>query len=145
MYIGLLHLHNVLRWLILIVALVVLFKYFTGWFGRKKWQRSDQIIGMVFTSLIDLQFLTGIILYFVVSPITKTAFQNFGAAMKNADLRFYVLEHAIMMLIAVVLIHIGWSGAKKARNDRSRYGRILIFFGLALIIILASIPWTRVI
>ncbi|MGV8096759.1 MAG: hypothetical protein AB2L24_33305 [Mangrovibacterium sp.] len=145
MYIGLLHLHNVLRWLILIAALIVLLKYFIGWFSQKKWQRSDHILGIIFTSLIDLQLLTGVVLYFFVSPITKTAFQDFGAAMKNADLRFYAVEHTIMMLIAVVLIHIGWSRSKKATNDRTKFGQALVFFGIAYVIIIALIPWSRVI
>lgn len=144
MYVGLLHLHNVLRWLILITALFVLLKYFIGWFSQKKWQRSDHIFGLIFTSLIDLQFLTGIVLYFFLSPVTKTAFQDFGMAMKNPDLRFYAVEHAIMMLIAVVLIHIGWSRSKKAITDRIKYSRALIFFGIAYVIIIALIPWSRV-
>jgi len=145
MYIGLLHLHNVLRWLILIAALVVLLKYFTGWFSQKKWQKSDHVLGIIFTALIDLQFLTGIVLYFFVSPITKTAFQDFGAAMKNADLRFYAVEHALMMLIAAALIHIGWSRSKKAATDRAKFSQALIFFGIAYVIIIALIPWSRVI
>ena len=145
MYIGLLHLHNVLRWLILIAALVVLLKYFIGWFSQKKWQKSDHILGVIFTALIDLQFLTGIVLYFFISPITKTAFQDFGAAMKNADLRFYAVEHALMMLVAVALVHIGWSRSKKAATDKSKFSQALIFFGIAYVIIIALIPWSRVI
>lgn len=145
MYIGLLHLHNVLRWLILIAALVVLLKYFIGWFSQKKWQKSDHILGVIFTALIDLQFLTGIVLYFFISPITKTAFQDFGAAMKNADLRFYAVEHALMMLIAAALIHIGWSRSKKAVTDKSKFSQALLFFGIAYVIIIALIPWSRVI
>ncbi|MEL7588264.1 MAG: hypothetical protein AAGU19_16260 [Prolixibacteraceae bacterium] len=145
MYIGLLHLHNVLRWLIILAALIVLLKYFIGWFSQNKWRKSDHTLGIVFTGLIDLQFLTGIVLYFFVSPITKTAFQDFGAAMKNADLRFYAVEHALMMLIAVVLIHVGWSRSKKAVTDRAKFGRALVFFGLAYLLIMVSIPWSRVI
>lgn len=145
MYIGLLHLHNVLRWLILIAALVVLLKYFIGWFSQQSWKKSDRILGIIFTALIDLQFLTGIVLYFFVSPITKTAFQDFGAAMKNADLRFYAVEHSVMMLIAVSLIHIGWSRSKKATTDKSKFNQALIFFGIAYVIMIALIPWSRVI
>lgn len=145
MYIGLLHLHNVLRWLILIAALIVLLKYFIGWFSQKKWQKSDHRLGIIFTVLIDLQLLTGIVLYFFLSPITKTAFQDFGMAMKNADLRFYAVEHALMMLIAVALVHIGWSRSKKAVTDKSRFSQALIFFGIAYVIIIALIPWSRVI
>ena len=145
MYTGLLHLHNTLRWLILLVALATLLKYFMGWFSQQEWKKSDNILGIIFTSIMDLQLLVGLILYFFISPITKTAFQDFGAAMKNADLRFYLVEHFLMMLIAVALIHIGRSKSKKASGSRRKFGIALIFFGIAYIIILAAIPWGRII
>ena len=123
MYTGLLHLHNSLRWLILLLALITLLKYFMGWFSQKSWRKSDNILSIVFTSVMDLQLLTGLVLYFFVSPITQAAFQDFGAAMKNADLRFYAVEHFLMMLIAVVLVHIGRSKSKKAAET----GKNLVF------------------
>ena len=89
--------------------------------------------------------LVGLVLYFFLSPITNAAFQNFGAAMKNADLRFYAVEHFLMMLIAVVLVHIGRSKSKKAAQPRKKFGISLVFFGIAYIIMLAAIPWSRVI
>lgn len=145
MYTGLLHLHNTLRWLILLVALITLLKYFMGWFSQKKWQKSDNVLGIIFTSVMDLQVLVGLVLlYFFVSPITKVAFQNFGAAMKNVDLRFFAVEHTIMMLIAVILVHIGRYKSKKALNPKRKFGVALIFFGIAYILILAGIPWGRV-
>jgi len=143
MYVSLLHLHNVLRWLILLIALVVLLKYFMGWFSHKKWKRSDRILGLIFTSLIDLQLLTGIILYFFLSPITKIAFLDFATAMGNAELRFYAVEHSLVMLVAVALIHIGWSRSKKAVTDRAKFGRALVFFGIAYVLIMAFISWSR--
>ncbi|WP_163708557.1 hypothetical protein [Mangrovibacterium lignilyticum] len=145
MYTGLLHLHNTLRWIILLAALITLLKYFIGWFGQKPWEKSDNILGIIFTSLMDLQFLTGITLYAFVSPITEAAFQDFGAAMKNADLRFYAVEHFAMMLIAIALVHIGRVKSKKASTSKSKFGTSLLFFGIAYIIILAAIPWQRVI
>ncbi len=145
MYIGLLHLHNTLRWLVLLVALVTLLKYFMGWFSQKEWKKSDNIIGIIFTSIMDLQLLSGLVLYFFVSPITKAAFQDFGAAMKNADLRFYAVEHSLMMLIAVALVHIGRSKSKKAALPRKKFGISLVFFGIAYLVILAGIPWSRII
>jgi uncharacterized membrane protein YphA (DoxX/SURF4 family) len=65
--------------------------------------------------------------------------------MKNADLRFYAVEHALMMLVAVALVHIGWSRSKKAATDKSKFSQALIFFGVAYVIIIALIPWSRVI
>ena len=145
MYTGLLHLHNSLRWLILLIALATLLKYFMGWFSQKGWRKSDNILGIVFTSVMDLQLLVGLVLYIFVSPVTKAAFQDFGAAMKNDDLRFYAVEHSLLMLIAVVLVHIGRSKSKKTISARGKFGKALVFFGIAYIIILAAIPWSRVI
>lgn len=143
-YTGLLHLHDTLRWLILLAALVTLLKYFIGWFGQKNWGKSDNILGAVFTGMIDLQLLTGLLLYAVYSPVTKAAFQDFGAAMKNADLRFYAVEHFTLMLIAVILIHIGRVKTKRAVGSKAKFGTALLFFGIGYVLILAGIPWQRI-
>ena len=100
-------------------------------------------MGIVFTSLMDIQLLTGLVLYFFLSPITKLALSDFGSAMKNADLRFYAVEHIFMMLIAVVLVHIGRAKSKKAIADHAKFRIATIFYGLSLLIMLAAIPWSR--
>lgn len=145
MYTGLLHLHDTLRWLILLTALITLLKYFIGWFGQKNWEKPDNILGAVFTGMLDLQLLTGFLLYGVYSPIMKAVFQDFGAAMKNGDLRFYAVEHLTLMLIAIILVHIGRVKTKKAVGSRAKFGTALLFFGVAYVLILAGIPWQRLI
>lgn len=143
MYTGFLHLHDALRWLLLLSLIVTLTKYLAGWFGNQSWKKTDNILGIVFTSLMDLQLLTGLVLYFFLSPITKIAFSDFGAAMKNADLRFYAVEHFAMMLIAVVLVHIGRAKSKKAIADNSKFKIASIFFLIAMVLMVAAIPWNR--
>lgn len=140
---GFLHLHDTLRWLILLSLVVTLAKYLAGWFGNQPWKKVDNILGIVFTSLMDLQLLTGLVLYFFLSPITKLALSDFGAAMKNADLRFYAVEHLSMMLIAVVLVHIGRVKSKKAKTDISKFKIATIFYLIALVVMIATIPWSR--
>jgi len=144
MYTGLLHLHNTLRWLILLSLVVTLVKYISGWVGNQPWKKTDNILGIVFTSLMDLQLLTGLVLYFFISPVTKLAMSDFGAAMKDPGLRFYAVEHFSMMLIAVVLVHIGRAKSKKAKTDSAKFKTATIFFLIALVVILAAIPWSRV-
>jgi NADH:ubiquinone oxidoreductase subunit 2 (subunit N) len=61
--------------------------------------------------------------------------------MKNNVFRFFTVEHSLMMLIAIVLITVGHSKAKKATTDEKKFKTLAIFFTLALIIILAAIPW----
>ena len=143
MYTGFLHIHNTLRWLILISLAVTLVKYLIGWLGNQPWKKIDNVLGIVFTSLMDLQLLAGLILYFFLSPVTKIAFSDFGAAMKNANLRFYAVEHSSIMLIAVALVHIGRAKSKKARTDQAKFKTASIFFLIALALIIAAIPWGR--
>lgn len=144
MYTGFLHLHDTLRWILLLSLITTLVKYLIGWLGSQRWKKTDNLMGIVFTSLMDVQLLVGLVLYFFLSPITKLAISDFGAAMKNADLRFYAVEHLSMMLIAVVLVHIGRAKSKKAVGDVAKFRIATIFYGLALVVILAAIPWSRV-
>jgi putative Ca2+/H+ antiporter (TMEM165/GDT1 family) len=143
MYTGFLHLHDTLRWLVLLSLVATLVKYASGWLGNQPWKKADNTLGIVFTSLMDLQLLTGLVLYFFLSPVTKLAMSDFGAAMKNADLRFYAVEHLAMMLIAVILVHIGRAKSKKAKTDLAKFKTATIFFLIALVVILAAIPWNR--
>jgi membrane protein DedA with SNARE-associated domain len=143
MYQVFLHIHTTLRWLILLSMVTTLIKYIIGWFGGQPWKKIDNLLGIVFTSLMDLQLLTGLTLYFFLSPITKMAFSDFGAAMKNDNLRFFAVEHLSVMLIAVVLVHIGRAKSKKAKTDIDKFRTATYFFLIALVIIVATIPWSR--
>jgi hypothetical protein len=143
MYSGILLLHDILRWVLLLSMAITLLKYLAGWMGNKSWTKSDNVLGIVFTSLMDLQLLIGLVLYFFLSPVTKMAMSDFGAAMKDSNLRFYAVEHFTMMLIAVVLVHIGRAKSKKAKSDIAKFRIASIFYLIALVVILAAIPWGR--
>ena len=143
MYTGLLHTHNMFRWLVLITLFLAVIFAFAGWFKKLDWNKKDNLSGLLLTIFMDIQFLVGIILYAFVSPVTKAAFSDFGAAMKNADLRFYAVEHILMMVIALVLVHIGRAKSKKATAPWKKHRNAAVFYGIALILILAAIPWDR--
>ena len=64
-----------------------------------------------------------------------------GAVMKDPGTRFFAVEHIAGMLIAIILIHIGKAQGRKAIGDRAKHRRTMIFYLLALLIILVSIPW----
>ncbi|MDP2337906.1 MAG: hypothetical protein Q8N05_15970 [Bacteroidota bacterium] len=143
MYEVFLMFHSWLRWLLLFSMAVTLIKYLAGWLGNQPWKKLDNVLGIVFTSLMDLQLIFGLGLYFFLSPVTKQIFANFGAAMKDAVLRFYAVEHISMMLIALVLVHIGRAKSKKAKIDRNKFKIASIFFLIALALIFAAIPWNK--
>ncbi len=143
MYINLLHLHNTLRWVILIVAAIVLIRSYSGWAGKRKWAKTDTRMGLAFSSVFYLQFLIGFALYAFYSPLLKIAFADFGAAMKNAELRFIAVEHTTMMVVALVLIHLGQVKSKKANTDVKKHRAVAIFYSIATILMLVAIPWGR--
>ena len=138
--IAVLTLHSWLRWLVLLTGVVAFVRAAAGASGRTPWKPSDDRAGFWFVTALDAQFLLGLILYAFLSPITRAAFGDFGAAMKNSGLRFWAVEHVFGMLIGVALAHIGRVRARKTDSLR-RHKVAAIFFGLALAVILASIPW----
>jgi hypothetical protein len=142
-YTVLLHTHNIFRWLVLLALVVSVVLAFSGWFGKKGWKKADNTSGLILTIIMDTQFLIGIILYAFVSPLTKAAFNNFGAAMKNADLRFYAVEHILIMIIALVLVHIGRAKTRKDIAPWKKHRTAAIFYGIGLILVLSAIPWDR--
>ena len=77
----------------------------------------------------------------VFSPITRAAFQDFGAAMGSPILRFWAVEHSFGMVIAVALAHVGRVRVRKTTDPSRRQRLAAMFFGLALILIFATIPW----
>ena len=140
MSIAVLTLHSWLRWLVLLTGLVAFGRAAAGASGRKPWKPSDDRAGFWFVTALDAQFLLGLILYAFLSPITREAFGDFGAAMKSSSLRFWAVEHVAGMLIGVSLAHVGRTRTRKTDSFR-RHKVAAIFFGLALAAILASIPW----
>jgi hypothetical protein len=141
MYPLILTLHSILRWIVLVLAVVAFVRALVGWLGKKEWTALDNRLGMLLSASMDLQVLLGIILYIFLSPITTSAFRDFGAAMGNASQRFWTLEHALLMIVALILIHVGRATSKAAERARGKHKRAAIFFGLALLAILIAIPW----
>lgn len=140
MYAFLLPLHNIVRWLVVAAALFAVIRAFAGWLGKKNWTALDDKAGVWFASIMDVQLLLGLILYFI-SPLLQTAFQNFGGAMGNTVMRFFAVEHIFLMIVAVVLAHVGRALSKKAVEPAKKHRMAAIFFGLAILAILFAIPW----
>ena len=143
MYTGLLHTHNMFRWLILIALVFAIGFAFIGWFKKRDWNKKDNLAGLILTIFMDIQFFLGIVLYTFVSPITKSAFNDFGAAMKNTELRFYAVEHILMMVIALIIIHIGRAKSKRNSVSSKKHRSAFIFYTIGFILILAAVPWER--
>jgi hypothetical protein len=129
-----------MRWVVLILAVWTLFRMWRGSVSGAAWRKPDQMSGLAFTSFLNLQVIIGIVLY-AVSPITHAAMANFAAAMKDPILRFYAVEHGTGMILAAVIAQVGYSVSKRAATDGAKFMRAAIFYSIAVLIIIASIPW----
>jgi hypothetical protein len=134
-------LHSFLRWLALLFVLFALVRALSGWMGDRPRNTLDKLSAMVALIVVDVQLLIGLLLYFLWSPQTKAAHENMSAAMKNDVLRFWAVEHAAGMLVAVALVHAGKILANKSKTPRAQHGRAVLCFGLALILMLWLTPW----
>ena len=140
MYNGLLHLHSFLRWVILILLLIAIFKNLAD--RDKPFTSGHKKAGLFLMICADLMLLVGLYQW-IVGPWGLKNIQNIGmgAVMKNSVYRFFAIEHFVGMIIAIVLIHVGYSFSKKNIPDTVKHKRAIVFFGLALLIILVVIPW----
>jgi hypothetical protein len=141
MYTALLTVHSYLRWVVLVVALLVVMRAVLGVAQRRPWTPADDSGARWFGMALDIQMLIGLTIYFFLSPFTMSAWSDIGGAMRDATTRFVVIEHQVGMIIAVALAHIGRARIRKNHDSPTRHRQALIFFGLALVVMLVSIPW----
>lgn len=136
-----LHAHSTLRWAILALAAITIVKSIAGMNGE--YAKPDNILAASFVGLMHLQFLLGLVMYVFISPVTRAAFDDFGAAMGNGAIRFWAVEHIAAMTLAVVFAQVGRSKAKKKTDSKAKFKIQAIFFAISLALMLAGMPWDR--
>lgn len=137
---GLLHLHSFLRWAIILLFLIAIFKSFGA--GNKPFTKAHKTAGLLLMICFDINVLIGLAQWFLGNFGLKSIQSiGMGSVMKDSVLRFFGIEHILGMLIALVLVHIGKSYAKKNVADNVKHRKTVLYFIIALIITLGSIPW----
>jgi len=140
MYSTLLIIHSLVRWLILAGFIYAVGRAYYGWFTRQPFNKLDNKTLIITSSLAHLQLLVGVWLYFI-SPITDFFLHNFKKAVHIKEFRFFGMEHGLIMLIAITLITIGSSIAKRKTADLDKFKTIAIWYSLGLVILLSGLPF----
>lgn len=141
MYEVTLFIHSWLRWIVTFFLILVFIRAMSGWLRLKHYLKPDKVFGGILIGFTHLQLVIGLILYFGLSPITNAAMNDMGFAMKNTSLRFWAVEHVAMMLIFVILVQIGRTLSKRANTDLKKHKFTAIFTGIALLVLIAGMPW----
>ena len=141
MYSTVYFVHTWWAYLVVLVLLVASINSLMGYFSKKEYGPNDFRLSLFALIVTHLQLLIGLVLYFV-SPYFSGWSGGMGEVMKNSELRLYLVEHPLMMLIAVILITIGYSKHKKKLTSRPKFKVLAIFYTLATLFVLSRIPWT---
>ncbi len=141
MYETALTVHNVLRLAVLLVSLWVVMRAVGGWLGGAAWTSKHKASMLVLVILVDVQFTIGLLLHLVWSPVTKNAFSNMSASMKDPSIRKFLVEHPIMMIGGIALVHAAKVMNKNAKSDSARHRRTAIFVGIALVLFFVGSAW----
>ena len=130
------HAHSGLRWLVLVFLVVAIVSALMKWQSKAMHKKSNNMMPMLAMAFTHLQIVIGFILYFMSAKVSFHA-----GWMKDSAARFYGMEHILMMVIAAILITIGYSRAKRQSNSTKKFKTIFIFYAIGLLLILAAIPW----
>jgi len=144
MYTSVQFIHSWWAYLTLFIVLIATLNALAGFFGNKEYQPKDFRISLFALIVTHIQFLIGLLLFFV-SPLGMKSISDFGMSevMKDSNLRLYAVEHPMVMILAVVFITIGYSKHKRKLVSKPKFKVLTIFYTIALVLMLSRIPWQQ--
>ena len=130
--------HSYWAYIVLGILIFSVVNAVLGFTKKRSFTDKDLRIGLFTLIVSHIQLLIGLGWYFM-SPWYKSMKEN-GIDTGN---RLLALEHPIVMILAIVFITIGWSKHKKKIEDTEKFKTFVIFYGLALLLVLYRIPWNN--
>ena len=130
----LLMLHSIVRWVIVLVAVVAIVKLALGWLQGGAFKGMDRGLVAGFSGLMDLQATLGIVFLLWNGLATEIGFPR------------HRIEHAFVMIIAAVVAHLPARWKNAADATRFRNSLLAIVVSLVLVYIgVATLPggWNR--
>lgn len=136
-------LHSGWAYITLIILIFAVVNAIIGLTSKKEFKDKDLRISLFTLIIAHLQLIIGFIAYFVSAQFAYVLDNGMGAAMKEPEIRLFVIEHPLMMILAIVLITMGFSKHKKQNTDKGKFKTLALYYGIALIFVLSRIPWSQ--
>ncbi|MFK5958376.1 MAG: hypothetical protein QM495_05815 [Lutibacter sp.] len=133
--------HSYWAYIVLAILIIATVNAAIGLFSKKKFEAKDLRISLFALIAAHIQLIIGFIAYFTSTYFQTMQSHGMGYVMKNSILRKPLVEHPLMILIAIALITIGFSKHKKKTTDDAKFKTIFAYYLIALLLILAVIPW----
>jgi hypothetical protein len=107
--------------------------------GKVSFSKFQDIqLSIVAVIFLYLELILGILLYAIYINKLETLITQANA---NAyfSARFWAVEHAILMFFAIIFGHLGLVYAKNLSEDKQKFQKNLLYFGLSSVLIFISI------
>ena len=140
MYLLLLTLHSLVRWLVLSSLVYAIFRAYRGYSSGSVFTKTDNAVRHWSATIAHVQLVIGFTLY-LQSPVVKAFFANAGEGIQQVGTAFFGIIHILLMLVAIVVVTIGSALAKRKLTDHEKFRTMLIWFSVALLFIFVAIPW----
>ena len=108
MYTLLKHLHSGMRWVMLIGLIWAIYDAYVQWKKGTAFTKETRLPSFLAFNFTHIQLLLGLIIYFISPRVLLVS-----GMMKDSVMRFFGMEHPLMMLIAISLITVGYIKGKK--------------------------------
>lgn len=142
MYEVVLKVHSLCAYVVVLSLFTSCVNSILGFFQKREYQPKDLRLHLFSLIFVHIQVLLGVILYFC-SPFFSLWGGGMKSVMQNSEVRLFLVEHPVMMILSAVLITVGWSLHKKQKSSQRAFGKIALFYSLGLLAILFVIPWSR--
>lgn len=135
LYVILLTLHNLNRWLVLLSGLWAVVQSLAGQNGNRPFTPAERRPISMFMGTLHLQLLLGLLLF---------AFAGMQKIPLFADGRSsFKWEHLGLGLLAAVFGTLASTQSRKAATEQGKYRAALLWSGLAFLLVLLATPWFR--
>lgn len=136
----LLFFHSIFRWLVLSSLVLAIYTAFKGYQSKALFSQTANRIRHFTATIAHIQLIIGLVLYFQ-SPAVKQFMATPGWPQRITESLFFGAIHISFMISAVLIITLGSAFSKRKQTAPEKYKTMLIWFSLALVIILIAIPW----
>lgn len=141
MHTVLLGLHSLIRWAVLVFGVLAAARGISGWARRAPWTATDERLGFWAVMSMDLQALLGILLYIRFLTVTDSSFHNWGFVMRDPMFRFFTVEHVVIMIMALALLHVARVRIRRTAEPVAKHRTAAILISLSMILVIVGIPW----
>ncbi|SFW17066.1 hypothetical protein [Chitinophaga sancti] len=140
MYQTFLFLHAANRYLVLISLVYAIVMAGNGIRSGRVFSPLNNTVRHLTATIGHIQLMLGLYLY-IISPIVKYSVVDSSSHKIISEAAFFRYLHVFLMTAAIVIMTIGSAKAKRMETDKQKFMTILVWFSIALLVILIAIPW----